>query len=154
MEFWKTPVPKPEVTTVAPLVCSPPKGHRSPLHLIFWGWKLESHRIVWHLHDQIHWHLSLLHHHWKCLAAFQVSWVGAVTESISLKLISPVTLERPQEAEWSLSCLLTHGLLRAQSLPYSSPWITVQRTFNHLLNQSNWKSFSEKLPGTNSHVLY
>lgn len=39
--------------------------------------------------------------------------------------------------------------LRAQSLAYSSSWITVQRTFNHVLNQLNWKSFSEKLRGAN-----
>lgn len=39
--------------------------------------------------------------------------------------------------------------LRAQSLAYSSSWITVQRTFNHVLNQLNWKGFSEKLLGAN-----
>lgn len=44
--------------------------------------------------------------------------------------------------------------LRAQSLAYSSSWITAQSTFNHVLNQLNWKSCSEKLPGANFHVLY
>lgn len=41
--------------------------------------------------------LFLLHRH--RLAGSQVSWEGAVMEPLSLKCISPVSVESPQEAE-------------------------------------------------------
>lgn len=93
----------------------------------------------------------LLHCHQKSLPGFRVSLVGAVTRSISQ---ADQSVSAESARGWVIIFTSSYPwALRGQSLAYSSSWNPVQRTFNHVLNQLNWKTFSGKLPGANFYVL-